>query len=203
MNCQEGQAVMLRQVFHAARQALAPGVSRRADQHQLGVFQLAGNHAAVLQRALTDGEVEILRRQVDVAVADVQIHAHCRITFGELLQQRGQAVMAKRGGCADADASRDFAAFGLHGAFGIVNQRQRCARLLHVKPASVGEAEAARGPAQKLRAKARFQPGQRAADDRGRGGQGYGRCRQRTAFNDGNEGFDVAQVVVFPAHYCL
>ena len=170
--------------------------------HQLRIFEVPRNQRGVGLGAHTHGHVVALFHEIDVAVAQVHVQPDVGKAFSKQRQQRQQAVVAVRGGHADAQCAGRLRLLAHDLALGFGELRQCLAALREVGAARVSEPHAARGAHEEAQAQALFEPRDRAAHRRRRHACGQRGRGEAAGFRRQAKEFDAAEkdVAELPLH---
>lgn len=156
----------------------------QAPRHQRGVRQRSG----------AQGHVDLAADHVHRLVAQVHVQAHFRVACVELAQQRRDPGDADGVGRAEAQPAAGPALQLAHRALGLVQLAGDVLAVLVVHAAGLGQAQAARGAVEQLRAQARLQLLHLAAE----GGLGQaerpGRGRETALFDHLDEDQGVVEI---------
>ncbi|MCY1534907.1 hypothetical protein D9M68_702910 [compost metagenome] len=176
---------MPRQVAQVLQHAGARQVVGCRHHYQRRIFQVPRDQAGIRLRAHADGHVIAFVDEIDIAVAQVDVHPHLRIAATELWQQRQYPVVPIGGGNADAQGAGRRLLLPHQLALRFEHLVQRTPALLVVGEASFGQADAACGADEQAHPKPCLQARDRAThrrrcDARGQGGAGETAdlCRQ-------------------------
>ncbi len=164
----ELDALVLRQVVQRHRSPGLRQVFGRGHHHQRRVHQLAGDQAGVRLRAGAHRQVEAIRDEVHVAVAQMHLDLHLRVAAAKARQQAQHAVVPQGGGHADAQHTRRRRLAARQLALGLHQLVERLSALRQVGPTSLGQADPAGAAHEQAHLQARLQPSDGPADRRRR-----------------------------------
>ncbi|MNN36920.1 hypothetical protein D3C81_1508360 [compost metagenome] len=135
---------MPKQIVKRLWRAAPPQVVRCGDDHQFRVLELARNECRIVGCPPANRQIIGVVGEVDVPVADV----HVDLDFGKALPERGKhrqhPIVRVGRGQADAQASSGRRMLAADVPLGLYQQRKRCAALLEVRPAFIGQTDLAR-----------------------------------------------------------
>ena len=170
-------------------------IRRRRDEDQLVVGrQAAGDHVLLEQAAAPDRGVEPPRHQVDQPIVDGDLEPQAGMSRAEFRQNRRQQELHRHQRRAEARPAGHGLDQRRHRALGAPKAIEGGLRLSQQRLARFREGDAARGPGEEPRAKARLQPADRPAHARRRHPEASRRLREPALLRDGHKRIELENV---------
>ena len=119
-------------------------IPRRSAEDALNIGKLADSEIAVLRLAEEEGEIEALRRQVDLAIGQAQPDAHLRVQIQEFRDLRRNKTTPDTEWCSDVERPLRVFRDVDHLGFGIFDRLENRASPAVKRPALLGRRQASR-----------------------------------------------------------